>query len=96
MPFRFPLAFAAMLLALTLTSSTAASQKDDDDDWIERCRSGWGNDDSDRERFCEIREMGMRSNGKVIAVDAGRNGGVSIRGWDRDSIHIRVKVQTQE
>ncbi len=96
MQFRFPLALAAMLLALTATSFTAASQENDDEDWLERCRSGWGNDDSDRARFCEIRELGMRSNGKAIAVDAGRNGGVSIRGWDRDSIHIRVKVQTQD
>ena len=96
MKFRFPLALAPMLLALTVTSSTAASQKEGDEDWLERCRSGWGNDDSRRERFCEIREVGMRSDGKVIAVDAGRNGGVSIRGWDRDSVHIRVKVQTQD
>ena len=29
-------------------------QKDDDDDWMERCRSGWSNDDYDRARFCEI------------------------------------------
>ncbi|MBC7790785.1 MAG: hypothetical protein H7Z74_12625 [Anaerolineae bacterium] len=96
MQFRSLLAFSAVLLTLAFTSSTAASQKDDDEDWMERCRSGWGNDDSDRERFCEIRELGMRSNGKVIAVDAGRNGGVSIRGWDRDSVHVRVKIQTQD
>ena len=98
MQFRFPQALAAILLALAVTASTVSSQKyyDDDEDWMERCRSGWGNDDSDRERFCEIREIGMRANGKPIVVDAGMNGGVSIRGWDRDSIHIRVKIQTHD
>lgn len=63
--------------------------------WLERCqRNDWGNDD--RARFCEERTMGWRAQaGLTLSVDASPNGGVSVTGWDRDSVAVTVKIQTQ-
>jgi hypothetical protein len=61
-------------------------------DWLDDCRSGrWGHDD--RERWCEEREMGWRNPGPGLTVDAAPNGGVEIEGWDRDSVHVLVRIQ---
>lgn len=68
----------------------------DDGDWMSNCRRNWGNDDRDRVKFCEERSMGWRSrDGATLTVDASPNGGVSVSGWDKDSVHVLLKVQTQ-
>ena len=89
------------LLLLTLPGALSAQRRvrarDDSDrgDWMENCRRGW-NGDRDRVRFCEERTMGWRSAaGQSLTVDASPNGGVSVIGWDRDSVDVLVKVQTQ-
>jgi hypothetical protein len=89
------------LLLLTLPGALSAQRRgrarDDSDrgDWMENCRRGW-NGDRDRVRFCEERTMGWRmAAGQSLTVDASPNGGVSVTGWDRDSVDILVKVQTQ-
>ena len=52
------------------------------------CRdSGW---DDDYYRTCEVREEAMAA-GPLI-VDAGRNGGVQVEGWDRNEIRVRAVV----
>ena len=88
-------------LALTALAFTPAPAQDDDDDdqasWLEDCRrddDGWRRHER-RYRHCEMRESGMRAPGGVLRVDPGRNGGVGIRAWDRDSIHIVAKIQVQ-
>ena len=78
-------AFAGPLLAQR--SRTA-------DDWLSRCRHGeWGDDD--RARYCEVRESGFRPGGRAVTVDPGQNGGVRFTGWDRDSIGVSARIQTQ-
>jgi hypothetical protein len=60
-----------------------------------RCRSRARGDD-DQARFCEERTMGWRAQGGLaLTVDASPNGGVSVTGWDRDSVAVLVKIQTQ-
>lgn len=74
--------------------SRRTSRSYDDRDWLERCRD---NDWSDRarSRFCEERAMGWRSSaGQSLTVDASPNGGVSVTGWDKDSVHVILKIQT--
>ena len=67
---------------------------DDDANWLERCRRGW-DDDHDRARFCEERTLGWKAQaGLALTVDASPNGGVSVSGWDRDSVHVIVRLQT--
>jgi len=59
-------------------------------DWLSDCRR---DGDDDRGRFCEERTMGWRARaGERLAVDASPNGGVTVIGWDRDSVDVRVRL----
>ena len=52
------------------------------------CRdSGW---DDDYYRTCEVREESMAAG--PLTVDAGRNGGIQVEGWDRNEIRVRAVV----
>ncbi len=91
----------AMLLTLASTveaqrsgrSSRADRRSDDSRSWLDRCRDN-GNDDTDA-RYCEERTMGWRAQGGLaLSVDASPNGGVSVTGWDRDSVAVTVRIQT--
>lgn len=61
----------------------------DDARWLRNCER---DRDDDRERFCEIRHAGFRSTGSVD-INPGANGGVSIEGWDRDSVDISIRIE---
>jgi hypothetical protein len=56
-----------------------------------QCGDSW-NDDR-LKNHCDIREQTLPAGGP-IAVDAGTNGGVSVKGWDRNEILVRSRVQT--
>ena len=45
----------------------------------------------DRETWCEIREETL-AGGNPLDVDAGPNGGIRVRGWDRGEILVRARV----
>ena len=63
-----------------------------DEEWLDRCRSDEYRGDRDRERHCEVRVERLRSTGS-ISVEGHRNGGVSVYGWDGDSIVVRARIQ---
>ncbi len=46
----------------------------------------------DNRSYCEMREVTIPARSS-INVDAGTNGGVSVKGWDRNEIMIRSQVQ---
>jgi DUF4097 and DUF4098 domain-containing protein YvlB len=52
----------------------------------------WGN----REQVCEIRDLTLAApaSGQTLTVDAGRNGGIAIRGWDGSDVRVRARVQS--
>lgn len=80
----------------TRDSERRRAYSDSDRDWMENCRRNWGDRDRDRVKFCEERTMGWRAqDGLALVVDASPNGGVSVSGWDRDSVHVIMKIQTQ-
>ena len=55
------------------------------------CGDNWS---SDRlEGHCEIREQTVPAGG-TITVDASKNGGVSVKGWDRNDLLVRARIQT--
>ena len=86
------LAPAALLLAVAATS-LAAQRIRDDDHWSDRCREDdWGG--NSRAHYCEIRETGFRAGG-ALSLDPGGNGAIRVVGWDRDSVAVTAKVQTQ-
>jgi hypothetical protein len=71
----------------------AAQRHPRGDDWLASCRDrDWGDDS--RARFCEVRTTGFKAGG-AVSVDPGDNGAVRISGWDRDSVGVTAKVQTQ-
>ncbi len=70
------------LFALLLAPALAAAG-----DW---CDDHGG--DRDRGYHCEVRELFLDAERSLIEVDAGRNGGVSVIGWDRDEILVEAKV----
>lgn len=55
------------------------------------CRDNWY---SDRlVGHCEIKEQTLPAAGGTITVDARQNGGVSVKGWDRNEILVRARIQ---
>ncbi len=51
-----------------------------------------GGYDSDRARHCEIREQSLPSIGR-LSVDAGQNGGATVKGWLRGDVLVRARVE---
>lgn len=83
----------ALIVALALIPSGNAMAQRDDSDWLDDCRSGGGDRSGRREAFCEIRQTGSRNPGSNITMDGLRNGGVTVMGWDRDSMAIRTRIR---
>jgi len=90
-------AWLALLTAVTaMTALGPADARAQDDparavrEWLDRCRDY----DDDQERFCDVRELGWRARSRNISVNGGTNGGVEVHGWDRDSVHVLAKIQT--
>lgn len=52
-----------------------------------------GNQDGDQARHCDIREQNLPSTGR-LSVDAGRNGGVTVKGWLRSDMLVRARVES--
>jgi hypothetical protein len=48
----------------------------------------------DRGSHCVIKEQTVATAGGTIAVDGRMNGGVTVKGWDRNEIFVRSKIQT--
>jgi Putative adhesin len=77
----------AAAAACTLTLSAQSRNRD---------RASLSCDDrynSDRPSFCEVREETLATGAvNPLEVDAGRNGGIRVRGWDRGDVHMRARV----
>ena len=83
----------AIVAVMLSAGSFLALAHDHGNDKRMTCNNGW---ESDRHvTHCEIREVTVPATGGVISVDARKNGGVSIKGWDRNEILVRSKVQTR-
>jgi DUF4097 and DUF4098 domain-containing protein YvlB len=55
------------------------------------CDDGWNDWNNRQARHCEIRETTIGGS-TPLDVDAGPNGGIRIRGWDRSDVLIRAKI----
>jgi hypothetical protein len=51
-----------------------------------------GGYDSDRVRHCEMREQTVPAIGR-LSVDANRNGGLTVKGWLRNEVLVRARVE---
>ena len=82
-----------VFFALMLAAAPSLLAQQDADEWLENCR-----DHESRRRipYCEIRDSGYRqAAGGLLAVEPNTNGAVSIRGWDRDSVHVQARIRAQ-
>ncbi|HBB87513.1 MAG TPA: hypothetical protein DC047_07860, partial [Blastocatellia bacterium] len=81
---------SAFIVVLTMVSALSAFANNDEDKGM-ACRDDWH---SDRLlSHCEIKEQTVPAAG-AISVDGRQNGGVSIKGWDRNEILARARIQT--
>ena len=56
------------------------------------CRD-WGGDDR-LQSHCEIKEQTLPAGG-IITVDGKQNGGISIKGWERNEVLVRSRIESQ-
>jgi len=52
-----------------------------------------GGYDSERARYCEVREQAAAAVGR-LNIDAGRNGGATVKGWLRGDVLVRARIET--
>src|SRR5256885_6099731 len=89
---RLAIATCSLLVFCSLGAARAAAQDFDPDEWLARCRHEDWNDN--REKFCEVRQVGMRSVRGTLTIDPDQNGGVHVSAWDRDSIGVFAMIKT--
>src|SRR3954452_7728746 len=49
--------------------------------------------DQDRASHCEMREDTI-GGANPLDIDAGRNGGIRVRGWDRGDVLVRARIES--
>ena len=79
------------VMVTCVVSVTAFSQKEKSDDSL-GCRDNWQGDKL--ARHCEIKEQTLPATDGTIKVDGRVNGGVAIKGWDRNEILMRARIQS--
>ena len=79
---------AFLTLALAATAATGLAQPRNQPS-ID-CRDGVYRD-RDREVYCLNREETFAGSG-LLDVDASRNGGIRVRGWDRNDIRLVARI----
>jgi hypothetical protein len=72
--------------------ATGLAQKDAKEIGKMACNDSW--DNGRLASHCEIQEQTLAATGGPITVDARKNGGISVKGWDRNEILVRSRVQT--
>lgn len=76
-------------LLASFVAMTAIAQKENKERRLE-CNDNW--DNGRLANHCEIQEQTIASTG-TLAVDARKNGGISLKGWDRNEVLVRSRVQ---
>lgn len=89
-----PIQLLAVLALMSFGGGTSVAQERErtPEEWLQRCRD-WDNDD-DRYRHCEIRDVTIQRLAGRLSVDGRLNGGIVVRGWDRNDVLVRAKIQT--
>lgn len=92
---RYPVAGILLSASLCLACDSSFAQRGGREDRGKEERGLSCNDNSggDRASHCVIKEQ-MVAAGGAITVDGRLNGGVTVKGWDRNEIFVRAKIQT--
>jgi len=94
---RFTVAGILLSATLCLACGSVVAQRGEREDRGKEerglsCNDNWG---GNRASHCVIKEQMVAATGGTITVDGKMNGGVTVKGWDRNEIFIRAKIQTQ-
>ncbi len=79
-----------LILLAALAASAALAQMQDNREKRLTCENN--NNRGDRARYCEIREQSLAAAGR-LSVDAGPNGGATIKGWLQNDVLVRSRVE---
>ena len=85
---------ALSCVAFVLAASAVLAQSDSSRPSL-ACRDQDHYGDDARARHCEIKERTLPAAGGTLNVDGMRNGGITVRGWERNEILVRYRLQTQ-
>ena len=80
-----------LVMVACVAAVPAFSQKEKSKDSL-ACNDNWHNDKL--VNHCEIKEQTLPATDGTIAVDGMMNGGVSVKGWDRNEILLRARIQS--
>jgi DUF4097 and DUF4098 domain-containing protein YvlB len=86
------LRLTAFILVLTGMATVAAFAQEGSSKGSLACGNDWHSEKVSS--HCEIKEQVLPASGSAITVDARQNGGVSVKGWDRNEILVRSRIQT--
>lgn len=84
--------FATGLITASLLAATAGAQMRDNTQPTMTCDDD--HSQSDSIRHCEMREQTIAYPGQ-LTIDGRQNGGVSVKGWSRNDVLVRMKVTAQ-
>lgn len=87
------LRWGLLVALICFSGSIAAGQNKDKEKYKVRefCSENWSNDE--KVSFREVRDMTLKSTGS-LDVDAGRNGGIKVKGENRSDVLVRACVRT--
>jgi DUF4097 and DUF4098 domain-containing protein YvlB len=85
----------ALMLAALYLAALAAFAQADKPHYSLVCRDQDSSYNDSRVRHCEVKEQTLAATGGTINVDGMDNGGISVKGWERNEILVRYRIQTQ-
>src|SRR5205814_1527800 len=44
--------------------------------------------------YCEMKEQALTPGNGPISIDPGKNGGISVKGWSRNEVLVRARIET--
>ena len=89
------LTHAALISAALCLMAVAAFAQGNNARYSLTCNDEDNSYDDARARHCEVKEQTLAATGGTISVDGMRNGGIGIKGWERNEILVRYRLQTQ-
>jgi len=89
------IAATLVLLAAPTLLHAQVSRRESDADWLQQCREDGRRSNDSRGRACEVRAVPVKLSGRSIAINGERNGGISVVGWDGDSVRVTARIQAQ-
>ena len=95
-PLSRPTVYLPAAVVALFAAPPAEAQRDRDEspaEWLADCRRGWDGGWRDRAVACEVRDTTFAARGGRLRISGGQNGGVTVRGWDRNEVRVVARMQ---